>query len=149
MRMVTRVLVVALGVGLAGMLVACEPIPDEPAAVRSADGGLEFVSCTEATVDRLLVEERQPGGPWIQIALVESVQVGPEEMLVVGPRTDMAEGAVFVQPKLSPGSRLNFSLSADENSGMSEFLIPDEGLPNHQWLQPDGTLSDRPCLSSG
>jgi hypothetical protein len=124
------------------LLVACEPIPNMSAAVRQAGAGIEFVYCTETDVDRLLVESREPDGDWTEIAVLEGVEVGPRvpiEIHADPPNAGMPASALL------PGSRLNFSVSAGESSGMSEFVVPSTGLPGSAWLRVDGQMADEAC----
>jgi hypothetical protein len=122
-----------------------------PIAIRQTADGLAIVVCRSVEVAHLFASYRDESRDveWARfLDATGTAKIGAGQTLV-GDVPDGLSGYWKEPPGLASSGAINIVTVPPENSGDPEFAamfaVPDGGLPDEMWLQPDGTLHTEPC----
>lgn len=139
---------VVLIVGLS-LLTGCDQIyPDEaPLRLQEADKTLRLAVCVPAGVNYVLLEARGTDDPsWTKVWEASGeVQIVAGSVLESSSAPPGMEATVWTELSGSVGDTIAVTLTGEDETLLAEFVIPEDGLPDKQWLELDGELFDKPC----
>lgn len=117
-----------------------------PLSLRADGERIEVALCFSAEIDHVSGLERgeHTEREWVEF-WSEEISASAHTGDIVTPSAS-GGAEVFVEPTMNPGNELDIALLAGGSIVESAvFRVPDDGLPDGAWLQPDGTLTAEAC----
>ncbi|WP_343886673.1 hypothetical protein, partial [Subtercola frigoramans] len=110
--------------------------------------GLVFTICRSITAKEVLLEERNTpqGRSWSTLWDATGQQrLDKFSTLATSGRDGF--GSATTQPSINSGDELSLLIVGTGDTSISAGFGPftDAGVPSHQWLQSNGSLTDDPC----
>lgn len=142
----------AVGIGAVLVLTGCNNLyhfGDYSMSVKNAQ--IIIAACEAQEIRSIFVDEwRRGDGESSTERIWEasgSMHLKSGDKIVVGGDNTGLVNSISAEPLLEPGLLYDIEIDGTvEGVASAIFTIPEDGIPNGQWLSPEGILSDDPCV---